>query len=196
MYNDENPAESNDFDVFVRTSDNDGATWSGRTQINDINTNSQMLPKIALDQTNGDVGVAWYDARNDVGGGPNATDLDGTPNTDVTLFASWSRDGGATWADNVPVADAPTDGYNHNGGQELGDYIGAAFHERIFYPSWADSSNSTGDNPDGTYGGLDVYTAAIIINFSAGRGGRCLQHQRGRSAGGSGARRAGQRHRH
>ena len=68
----------------------------------------------------------------------------------------------STWAANVPVADAPTDGYNHNGGQELGDYIGAAFHDGIFYPSWADSSNSTGDNPDGTYGGLDVYVAASI----------------------------------
>ena len=109
-----------------------------------------MLPKIALDQTNGDVAVAWYDARNDVGGGPNATDIDGTANTDVTLFASWSFERRWHLGDpNVAVADAPTDGYNHNGGQELGDYIGAAFHDGIFYPSWADSSNSTGDNPDG-----------------------------------------------
>jgi hypothetical protein len=144
VYNDENPAESNDFDVFVRTSDDDGANWSAPTQINDdAGTNSQMLPKIALDQTNGDVGVAWYDARNDVGGGPSATDIDGVANTDVTLFASWTTNGGGAWAPNVAVAGAPTDGYNHNGGQELGDYIGAAFHDGIFYPSWADSSNST-----------------------------------------------------
>ena len=41
IYNDENPAESNDFDVFVRTSDDDGANWSAPTQINDdAGTNS------------------------------------------------------------------------------------------------------------------------------------------------------------
>ena len=49
-------------------------------------------------------------------------------------------------------------------GRSSGDYIGAAFHDGIFYPSWADSSNSTGDNPDGSYGGLDVYVAAVNQN--------------------------------
>lgn len=162
VYTDENPAESNDFDIFVRTSTNDGANWSAPVQVNDdAGTNSQMLPKIALDQTNGDVAVGFYDARGDTGGGPSATDIDGTANNDVTLFASWTFDGGANWAANVAVADAPTDGYDTNGGQELGDYTGAAFHGGVFYPSWADSSNSTGDNPGGTNGTLDVYVAAV-----------------------------------
>jgi len=165
MYNDENPNESNDFDVFVRTSTNDGATWSAPVQVNDdAGTNSQMLPKIALDQTSGQVAVTWYDARGDTGGGPSATDIDGTANNDVTLFASWSSNGGATWAANVAVADAPTDGYNFNGAQELGDYTGAAFHGGILYPSWADSSNSTGDNPAGTRVSYDVYTVAVRPN--------------------------------
>jgi len=165
MYNDENPNESNDFDVFVRTSTNDGANWSAPVQVNDdAGTNSQMLPKIALDQTSGQVAVTWYDARGDTGGGPSATDIDGTANNDVTLFASWSSDGGATWAANVAVADAPTNGYNFNGAQELGDYTGAAFHGGVLYPSWADSSNSTGDNPDGTRVSFDVYTAAVRPN--------------------------------
>lgn len=165
VYNDENPNESNDFDVFVRTSTDDGANWSAPVQVNDdAGTNSQMLPKIALDQSSGQVGVTWYDARGDTGGGPSATDIDGTANNDVTLFASWSSDGGATWATNVAVADAPTDGYNLNGGQELGDYIGAAFGGGILYPSWADSSNSTGDNPDGARVSFDVYTAAVRPN--------------------------------
>jgi hypothetical protein len=165
VYNDENPAESNDFDVFVRTSTNDGANWSAPVQVNDdAGTNSQMLPKIALDQSSGQVGATWYDARGDTGGGPSATDIDGTANNDVTLFASWSSDGGATWAANVAVADAPTDGYNYNGAQELGDFTGAAFGGGILYPSWADSSNSTGDNPDGARASYDVYTAAVRPN--------------------------------
>jgi len=162
VYTDENPDESNDFDVFVRTSDDDGANWSAPVQVNDdAGTNSQMLPKIALDQTNGDVAVTFYDARGDTGGGPSATDIDGTANNDVTLFASWSFNGGGSWATNVAVADAPTDGYNMNGAQELGDFTGATFHGGVLYPSWADSSNSTGDNPDGTRVSLDVYVASV-----------------------------------
>ena len=162
VYTDENPAESSDFDIFVRTSDDDGANWSAPVQVNDdAGTNSQMLPRIALDQTNGDVAVTFYDARGDTGGGPSATDIDGTANNDVTLFASWSLDGGANWAANVAVAEAPTDGYSTNGGQELGDYTGSAFHGGVLYPSWADNSNSTGDNPDGTQTTLDVYVAAV-----------------------------------
>jgi hypothetical protein len=162
VYTDESPVESNDFDILVRFSDDNGANWSAPVRVNDdAGTNSQMLPKIALDQTNGAVAVAFYDARGDVGGGPSATDIDGTANNDVTLFATWSTDGAATWAANAAVADAPTDGYNFNGGQELGDYIGLAFHGEVFYPSWADSSNSTADNPDGTRVSLDVYVAAV-----------------------------------
>jgi hypothetical protein len=163
VYTDESPAESNDFDILVRFSDDNGANWSAPVRINDdAGTNSQMLPRIALDQTTGNVAVSFYDARGDTGGGPSATDIDGTANNDVTLFATWSADGGATWAANVAVADAPTDGYNFNGGQELGDYTGLDFHGGVFYPSWADSSNSTGDNPDGTRVSLDVYVAAVL----------------------------------
>ena len=162
VYTDEATDENNDFNIFVRTSTNDGATWGAPVRVNDdAGTNSQMLPKIALDQSNGDVGVSFYDARNDTGGGPNATDLDGTANNDVTMFVSWSTNGGANWAANVAVADAPTNGYAMNGGQQLGDYTGLAFGGGIMYPSWADSSNSTGDNPSGTLVNLDVYTAAV-----------------------------------
>lgn len=167
QYLDENPDESNDWDVFVRWSVNDGANWSAPVQVNDdAGTNTQMLSKIALDQTSGQVAVTWYDARGDTGGGPSATDLDGTANNDVTLFGSWS-DNGATWAPNVAIADAPTSGYTTNGNQELGDYTGLAFHNDVLYPSWADNSNSTGDNPDGTNTTLDVYTARVLPNNTA-----------------------------
>jgi uncharacterized repeat protein (TIGR01451 family) len=170
VYTNETPNESNDFDIFTRFSNDDGATWSAAVRVNnDAGTNSQGQPKIAVDQTAGTVGVSFYDARGDTGGGPSATDLDGTANNDVTLFASWSTDGGATWAANVAVADAPTNGYAMNGGQQLGDYTGLAFHGGIMYPSWADSSNSTGDNPDGTRVSLDVYVAAVqpLVNPTA-----------------------------
>ncbi len=162
VYTDESPNESNDFNIFTRFSNDNGATWSAAVRVNnDAGTNSQGLPKIALDQTAGTVGVSFLDARGDTGGGPSATDIDGTANNDVTLFASWSTDGGATWAANVAVADAPTNGYALNGNQEMGDYTGLAFHGGVMYPSWPDSSNSTGDNPDGARVSFDVYVAAI-----------------------------------
>ena len=57
-----------------------------------------MLPKIALDQTNGDLAVTFYDARATTRHGPDANDLDGTANNDVHSMArSWFNDG-ATWA--------------------------------------------------------------------------------------------------
>jgi PKD repeat protein len=44
----------------------------------------------------------------------------------------------------------------------LGDYIGLDFYGGVFHPCWADDSNSTGDNPDGT-ANLDYYTAAVTL---------------------------------
>jgi hypothetical protein len=41
-----------------------------------------------------------------------------------------------------------------------GDYVRNAFFNRVFYASWADNSNSTGDNPDKTTY-LDLYTAQV-----------------------------------
>lgn len=164
VYTHEPTDENDDFDIFVRTSDDDGANWSAPVEVSRDGggANSQMLPRIALDQTSGDVAVSYYDATADTGGGPSATDIDGTANNDVTLTATWTFDGGANWATPVAVADAPTNGYNAaTGGQELGDYTGSAFHGGVLYPSWADSSNSTGDNPGGTNSTIDVYVAAV-----------------------------------
>ena len=51
MYTREDPDESNDTNIWVRYSDDDGATWSTPQRINDDQgTNSQFLPRIALDQ--------------------------------------------------------------------------------------------------------------------------------------------------
>src|SRR5262249_10234644 len=38
------------------------------------------------------------------------------------------------------------------------------FRSGVFYRSWADNSNSTGDNPNGTLNALDIYTAKVSIN--------------------------------
>ena len=60
-----------------------------------------------------------------------------------------------------------TDGRLSNTGDanELGDYISLDFYDGKMVTAWADSSNSTGDNPDGTRG-LDIYFARIEVSAS------------------------------
>src|SRR5262249_45034918 len=41
-------------------------------------------------------------------------------------------------------------------------YIGLDFYNNALYPCWADDSNSTGDNPNGT-SNLDYYTARVTV---------------------------------
>src|SRR5262249_34281580 len=104
VYTDEVPDESNDMNIFVRFSDNNGSTWSNPVQVNDdTTTNSQYFPKIALDQTTGNIAVTFYDARNDNGsGGPG--DTNGKANDDVQLWGTVSSDGGVTFFPNVQIS--------------------------------------------------------------------------------------------
>jgi hypothetical protein len=174
VYTDEQPDESNDTDILVRTSDDDGATWSAPVRVNDdTGTNSQFLPKIALDQTTGDIAVTWHDARLDDGSGPNANDLDGIANNDVQYWGTFSVDGGATFLPNVQISAGTSD---EDGAEpraaccvdiDYGDYSGLSFSNGVAHPTWADNSNSTGDNPDGTLSRLDLYTARLTISPNA-----------------------------
>ncbi len=146
VYTDEFPDESNNTDIFVRYSDNNGTSWSSPVKVNDDNTtNSQFLPRIAIDQTTGDIAVSFYDARNS------------PTNTSVQFFASVSTDGGLTFLPNVQVSSgiSPTP----NDGFDFGDYTGLDFRDGTFIPAWGDSSNSTADNP----GGLDLYTNRVQV---------------------------------
>jgi hypothetical protein len=64
MYTREDPDESNDTNIWLRYSDDDGATWSTPQRLNDdTGTNSQFLPRIAVDQVTGEVAVTWRGHR-------------------------------------------------------------------------------------------------------------------------------------
>jgi hypothetical protein len=79
----------------VRYSDDNGSTWSGRVRVNDGqvgNGKSQFLPRIALDQSTGNIAVSFYDCRNSVS------------NNTVELWASVSTDGGQTFLPNFKVS--------------------------------------------------------------------------------------------
>jgi hypothetical protein len=116
----------------------------------DTGTNSQFFSKIALDPTSGYIAVVWYDCRNS------------PTNGRVELWGTVSLNGGVSFLPEVIISAGSTSGVGKGNGNELGDYIGLDFNNGVFHPSWADDSNSTGDNPDGTTN-LDYYTAAVSL---------------------------------
>ncbi len=148
-------------DIFVRFSDDQGATWSTPVVVNDDTTmNSQFLPKISLDQTTGKIAVVWYDSRNDLGTG-GAGDTDGVPNDDAQFWGAFSTDGGQTFTKNIQISAGTSNSHDSGNHIDYGDYTGLSFYGGVAHPAWADNSNSTGDNPDGRLHQFDIYTAAV-----------------------------------
>jgi hypothetical protein len=161
VYTREQPNESDDTDIYVRHSDDGGATWSAGVRVNDdATTNSQFLPKIALDPTTGDLAVVWYDSRNDLGtGGPG--DTDGIANDDAQFWAAFSTNGGVSFGPNMQLSAGTSNSHDSGNGIDYGDYTGLSFYGGTAHPAWSDNSNSTGTNPDGALHQLDIYTSAV-----------------------------------
>jgi len=154
VYVDRPSTSSADTDVYVRFSDNNGTNWSGRVRVNDDtvgNGKSQFQPAIAVDQTTGNVGVTWYDTRNSA-----------AANNTAQVFGSASFDGDVSWCPNLQISTGTTNAVATDPGFDFGDYDTMSFVNGSFYRSWADSSNSTGDNPNGT-ANTDIYTAKVTI---------------------------------
>jgi hypothetical protein len=146
-YTDLGPGGLPDTDIYVRYSDDDGATWSARTLVNDdTGTNSQFLPWLDVDQQTGLVTTVWYDARNDAN------------NQLVEVFLGISDTGGASFQPNILVSDGASDMSSNNpsayGGNYL-EYIGVATHNLVSYPVWTDNSL---DNTD-----MDFFTDQVSV---------------------------------
>ncbi len=131
----------NDTDIFVRHSDDGGTKWSPPVRVNDVTSGSQFFSSIAVDQSTGDVGVSWYDTRND------------SSNTQTQFFVAVSGDGGDKFSANVPVSVGPSNA-SYPGqsfltrANQYGDYTGTAYAGGMLYSAWADNSAALGDNPD------------------------------------------------
>jgi len=160
VYTKEEKNESDNTNIYVRYSDDNGTTWSDGVQVNDDKTvNSQFMPKISLDQSTGKIAVVWYDARNDLGtGGPG--DTDGIPNDDAQFWGAFSSDG-LTFSSNIQISAGTSNSQDAHNGIDYGDYSGLSYFGGIAHPAWSDNSNSTGNNPDGALSKLDIYTAAV-----------------------------------
>jgi hypothetical protein len=163
VWTQETPNESNNMDIMFQYSDNNGATWSPAVKVNDDHTvNSQFNPSIAVDQTDGNVALSWYDCRNDLGMGGSG-DTDGIPNDDTQIWAAYSTNGGASFVPNFRVSAGTNNAPDAQSFFDYGDYTHAAFDAHLFYPAWSDNSNSTGQNPDGRLHQLDLFTARVVI---------------------------------
>src|SRR5438128_657165 len=94
-------------------------------------------------------------------GGPG--DTDGVPNDDAQFWGAFSTDGGRTFTTNSQISAGTSNSHDSGNGIDYGDYTGLSFYGGIAHPAWADNSNSTRNNPDGTLHQLDIYTAAVAV---------------------------------
>lgn len=133
---------SGDYDLFLRWSDDSGASWSNRQRLNDDavgNGADQFHPWLAVGQ-DGSLNVVFYDRRNDAG------------NYWMDLYFTQSLDGGQSWSSNERVTNVSSDpGAGLRAGL-IGEYIGlAALNANRVHPVWTDTRN----------GHQDTYTAVI-----------------------------------
>lgn len=128
-----------DADIFLLKSTDGGTTWGKKIRINkdDIgNGKDQFLSHIAVDQTNGDIYIIYYDRRHS------------DNNLFIDTYVAYSFDGGETFTERR-ITDEPFAAP----GKEVffGDYNGIAAHAGIVRPIWTDV----------TKGRLEVKTALL-----------------------------------
>lgn len=167
IYTDERIDESDDTEIQLRFSDDNGATWSFPRRINDdAGTHSQFWPRAAVDQTNGNLAIGWLDARNDLGAGsPGVSNT--TPNDEVQSFMTLSLNGGLSFLPNLQVSTGTTNAAATANPNELGDYTGMTFHNGTAYFAWADNG-LTLPNPDPRK--CDIATAKVTYSTSGAIG--------------------------
>ena len=138
------PAGS-DADVCFSFSGNSGTTFSTPIRINDDalnNGKNQFLPWIAVDNSNNNVAIAFYDNR------------DSYSQDSCDIYTAVSTNGGTSFT-NIKTSDrthrpTPLSGYADG---YYSDYIGIAASNNTIYPTWADNRN----------GVVQIYTANIEL---------------------------------
>lgn len=152
----------NDTNIMLRWSEDNGLTWSAPVRINDDRTtNSQFLPRIAVDQTTGDVAMSWHDARQDNGAAPGSVNRIANDDAQLWGVIAKATDASIVLSYNFQISKGTSEASRAMNQIDYGDYTGLAFHGGAIMPIWADNSNSTKDNPDGRLRTFDIYIATI-----------------------------------
>jgi len=138
------PAGS-DADICFAYSSNGGSTWSAPVRVNDDAINNgkpQFLPRLAVDQTNGKIGIVYYDTR-------DFFNLDS-----CNTYMAVSTDGGSSFF-NMKISSSaqkpvPLSGYADG---YFTDYNSIAGLNDAFYAFWTDNRN----------GPAQVYTTSVTL---------------------------------
>jgi FG-GAP-like repeat len=141
--------------LTLASSDDLGRTWSIPSVVDDESSgHDQFLPSLAVDQTTGDVAMAWYDTR------------DSLDNTTARVYISITSNGGEN--DSPPVAVSlgqinAQDGKLSDVGtaMKLGDVTGLYFQDGVVTAIWTDNSPNLSLNPD--LPNFDVADAVINV---------------------------------
>ncbi len=132
-----------DTDVFLIHSDDGGETWSPRLRVNGDpvgNGRHQFFPWMDVDPVTGHLYIVYYDRRETTG-------------NDTEVWLAVSRDGGATFAEEV-ISQSP---FTPSQSVFFGDYIGISAWDGRVRPFWM--------RLDGNQ--MSVWTALVEIDNAA-----------------------------
>ncbi|HTK77163.1 MAG TPA: VCBS repeat-containing protein [Gemmataceae bacterium] len=151
VYTDAASSTTDDTDIFLRVSNDNGATFSRPLRVNDATTGSQFLPNIVVDRLTGNLAIGWMDSRNAPFGVNSAE-----------YFLTASIDGGKSLLPNVKISadssNVDTSGANVVG---YGDFLIFDMRNNVIFPVWTDNSDTLGDNP--TLPTFDIATARVDL---------------------------------
>lgn len=133
---------SDDADVLVARSTDNGATWNDPIMVNNVTKGVQFMPWVATGP-DGTLAVLWLDSA----AYENETRLDAVLRV--------SLDGGVTWQPQLRVNATPIETetcHHQNGSNFIGDYLAVTLSQDAIYAFW----------PDGAPGRCEAMAATIL----------------------------------